>query len=231
MGCLLQSPLASCLGCGLPLRWNVCAKGGRGNRDDVGEDGPAQCSRAHSLAGDEIFTHGNEGQRIPTRAMPPAVPQAFGNVNIEIVASAAPMLRMRARELSLGFLLEAGAVVLSNRYQIRLPSNGSAPVGGLGWRWELEEPVKIAGVVAYPAFVYNLDELAIFKIDRPWRTQHPRKVPKSIQRPAALLPSHDEGMREPRRELLDGVMLRGRSDEVGLLQEPMPIQDPRHYGQ
>ena len=57
------------------------------------------------LAGNEIFTHGNQGKRIPARAMPPAVPQAFVDVDVEVIPGAASMLGMRAGEFSLRFAL------------------------------------------------------------------------------------------------------------------------------
>jgi len=101
MGCPLQSPLASRLGYGLTLWRNFCAKCGYGDRDDVGEDGPTQGSRAHMLAGDEIFTHGDEGERIPTRAMSPAVPQSLIDVDVEVIPGAASMLRVSTSEFSL----------------------------------------------------------------------------------------------------------------------------------
>jgi hypothetical protein len=90
------------------------------------------------LAGDKIFTHSNQGERIPARAMPPAMPEPFIKVDVEVIPGAASMLWVSTGEFSLRFALQADPVVLGDRHQIRLARYGRAAVRGSGWCGQVE---------------------------------------------------------------------------------------------
>ena len=112
--------------------------------------------------------------------------------------------------------------------QIRLPRDGYAALGRAGWLGHIDQPVKLARVLACCRFVDDLDTLPILEIDTACRRSTRANLrPRRVSSPARF-PATDERVGELFRELLDGVMLCGRGDEVGLAKQPKRIHDLRH---
>src|SRR5262245_11124931 len=72
-------------GLGLPVGRGVHAKLVASDVQDLEEEGATERSGVEILTGHQFLADGNQAERIAARAMPPAMPELFGNIDVEIV--------------------------------------------------------------------------------------------------------------------------------------------------
>ena len=145
--------------------------------------------------------------------MTPAVPEPFGEIDIQIDPGATAMGRVGAVPFLRGFLRQRTAIPLDDRHEMGLIVHAHAGIMLHAGGWQRHQPIKIGQAVTHRSGLDHLDGCPILVIDRTRRSQDAGQVAQGIQR----LPVDVPGLTERMRKLAQQVGHRGA---IGLGPEP-----------